>query len=245
LAYSPNGARLATGTSGGQIRILETNTGSAIAGVQQAGSVHALAFSPDGTRLASSDGSAVRIREAITGQERFAFEHGGVVYALAFSPDGTRLASGGIDSAARISNIGAGEEIARLEHGGAAHALAFSPDGTQLAIGSGDGAVQVVAAVSDQVFSELCADRAGRNLTRDEWQRHFGDIESGSRPAPTGAPSPRAPRRARPREGSARALPAPGPTRAWTDRKRNLRLLLLGEERAAPEQIADCRRDRA
>ena len=56
------------------------------------GSVNAVAFSPDGTRVAtgSGDGSA-RVFDAATGAELARLDHDGPVNAVAFSPDGTRV----------------------------------------------------------------------------------------------------------------------------------------------------------
>jgi RNA polymerase sigma factor (sigma-70 family) len=62
--------------------------------------LYALAFSPDGRKLALPDkGCTVRVLETATGKERSRFAgHGGDVVALSFSPDGRRLASGSTDT---------------------------------------------------------------------------------------------------------------------------------------------------
>jgi WD40 repeat protein len=59
--------------------------------------VLAVAFSPDGKRLASAGGdSAVKVWDAATGQEIATLRgHSGYVWSVVFSPDGKRLASGG------------------------------------------------------------------------------------------------------------------------------------------------------
>ena len=64
------------------------------------GPIYALAFSPDGTTLASADGDgSARLWDAATQQEiGTPMTAGpGPVYALAFSPDGTTLVTTGAD----------------------------------------------------------------------------------------------------------------------------------------------------
>ena len=56
-------------------------------------SVRAVAFSPDGTRLATSNDRMARLWEVATGREQAQLEHDDGVSAVAFSPDGTRLAT--------------------------------------------------------------------------------------------------------------------------------------------------------
>ena len=71
------------------------------------GTVFSVAFSPDGTRLASGSGdSTVRLWEVATGtQVRELSGHGGAVFSVAFSPDGTMLASGSRDATVRLWDI--------------------------------------------------------------------------------------------------------------------------------------------
>ncbi len=75
------------------------------------GSVLGVAFSPDGTRLATagSDGTA-RIWDVMTGEVLHILAgHTDWVRAVAFSPDGTQLATAGDDGTARIWDADAGQ----------------------------------------------------------------------------------------------------------------------------------------
>ena len=57
------------------------------------GSIHALAFSPDGTRFASAGADGiVRIWDPATGEVRLALEgHSSAIFGVAFSPDGKQI----------------------------------------------------------------------------------------------------------------------------------------------------------
>ena len=106
--------------------------------------VWSVAFSPDGTRLASgSSGGGVRLWDVASGEPTATLEgHTEPVWSVAFSPDGTRLASGSSGGGVRLWDVASGKPITTLEgHTSWVLSVAFSPDGTRLASGSGDGTI--------------------------------------------------------------------------------------------------------
>eukprot|EP00873_Tetraselmis_striata_P028763 jgi/Tetstr1/449027/TSEL_003795.t1 len=120
------------------------------------GFVTSVAFSPDGTLLASvSYDYTVRLWNALTGEEALPQPlrgHTEPVTSVAFSPDGTRLASASHDETVRVWNALTGEEALPQPLRGHSYvlSLAFSPDGTRLASASRDKTVRVWNAVTGE-----------------------------------------------------------------------------------------------
>ena len=95
-------------------------------------SVYSVAFSPNGTILASaSRDSTVKLWNVSTRAHSATLRHGENVTSVSFSPDGTTLASGARD--VKLWNVSTKENVATLEGHLAVGSVAFSPDGTTLA----------------------------------------------------------------------------------------------------------------
>ena len=114
--------------------------GAELARLDHDGPVRAVAFAPDGTRVAtaSADRSSAGVRRRNrhrTGPPgpRRPGTCGGV------RPDGTRVATASADRSTRVFDAATGTELARLDHDGRVRAVAFSPDGTRVATASIDG----------------------------------------------------------------------------------------------------------
>ena len=100
-----------------------------------------MAFSPDGTRLATASGDkTAKVWDVASGREvRTLSGHTDAVYGVAFSPDGTRLATASWDKTAKVWDVASGREVRTLSgHTDAVYGVAFSPDGTRLATASWD-----------------------------------------------------------------------------------------------------------
>ena len=107
--------------------------------------VLAVAFSLDGTRLASgSTDMTVRLSDTTGDRDSITLQkHTGPTNVLAFSPDGKMLASGSTDKTVQLWDTTTGEPLATLTgHINGITALAFSPDGNTLVSGSTDGTLR-------------------------------------------------------------------------------------------------------
>jgi eukaryotic-like serine/threonine-protein kinase len=104
LAVSRDGALLASGDSGGTVRLWSTATWKLAGVLAQGSAVYGLAFTPDGTRLACACANhTIRLWDVDTRQAVCDLQgHGAYVHQVAFSPDGSRLVSGSGDTTVRI-----------------------------------------------------------------------------------------------------------------------------------------------
>ncbi len=141
VAFSP-GDILAAGLDNGRVELWDVETGTSITTLRHAdwGRVSAVAFSPDGTRLASGSGEqTIKLWDLETRGEIGTWEvsrDGNLLWtvSVAFSPDGRRLASGFQDGTVRLWDVATGTEVATLEgHTDRVTSVSFSPDGSLLA----------------------------------------------------------------------------------------------------------------
>lgn len=156
LAVSPDGRTIVTAHArerGAEWRAWDTATGKVVATVGEPGGTRFVAYSPDGTLVATANfDGAVRLYDARTRTLLAEGKgHTAGVNALSFNGDGTMLASAGLDKTARLWDVAAGRPragafVPRAIFEGldqAVYAVGLSPDGTKLATGGPDGKVRL------------------------------------------------------------------------------------------------------
>jgi WD40 repeat protein len=113
-----------------------------------AGAVRAVAYSPDGSRLATAgDDGTVRVWSVASGAEAAVLKGDARgMKDIAFSPDGSRLGAGGLDGTVRVWDVAGGKEHYAIKTNNprfSVRSLAYSPDGSRLATAGQDGRVRL------------------------------------------------------------------------------------------------------
>ena len=104
----------------------------------------AVAFSPDGQRLAVASGIGVWLYEVATSRAQALLPMASPVYSVAISPDGATLAAGLGNGQVELWEMETGTSMGTLEHGYLwITSVAFSPDGNTLASGSEDQTIKL------------------------------------------------------------------------------------------------------
>jgi WD40 repeat protein len=180
LVLSPDGTRLAVTlfTNRRGVAIYDTSTGKEQVSLVNEAGVYALAFSPDGQRLAiGGDGRVVRIVDTATGKHLPQCQgHTSKILAIAFRGDGRLLVTGSHDGTVRQWDAQTGREVEPpyRRHTAEVSAAAYSPDGQRVASAGADRTVRlwqssgqnddVVLLGHSGAISELVFSRDGRHL---------------------------------------------------------------------------------
>ena len=158
VAWSPNGNALALGGNGNAL-VLNANTGNEIGDYgYNGGSIHALAWSPDGTNIVFGDSDySVQVWNVASHKNLYTYNgHTIDVFSVAWSPNGQRIASGSSDGLIEVWDALTGQHVYTyrghadmyLNHytsgnDAAVNSLTWSPNSKKIASASSDGTVQV------------------------------------------------------------------------------------------------------
>ena len=121
-------------------------------------SVHSVAYSPDGGRIASAgDEGTAQVWDAVSGEVVAILEgHEGPVRSVVYSPESDRIATAGVDGMARVWDADNGEVVATLVgHDGPVQSVAYSSDGDRIATAGVDGMVRVWDAGNGELVATL------------------------------------------------------------------------------------------
>jgi eukaryotic-like serine/threonine-protein kinase len=169
VAFSPDGARLATVSGGmlaipqvagkpGELLIWAATTGALIRKITgHDGPLTAVAYSGDGKTIATSSWDrTVRLWDSESGTRRATLAgHRDWVCHVAFDPSGPRLATAGADGAAHLWDIASGHPILTFRgHTQNVTCVAFDPKRARIATASSDQTVKVwPSSVSREAFT--------------------------------------------------------------------------------------------
>ena len=161
VAFSPDSARIASGSDDQTVHIWEAVTGRLLLPPLKGhdGEVLSVAFQGDAEQSLIASASAdrtIKLWDAATGRPvAELIGHEGAVRSVAFDPHGTRLATASDDKTVRIWDIGSRQEEHRLtRHSDEVWCAAFSRDGERLASVGKDGRLHVWnAETGDELLS--------------------------------------------------------------------------------------------
>ena len=138
VVWSPNGRHIMWGDQSRNVNIRDTSGADEEVALEgHSNDVNTLAFSPNGSQLASgSDDRTVRLWNLKSRKTVRSFKGRGVIWNVAWSPDGALLASTELPTI-RIWDAASGKQLASLEgHSTTVQDAFFSPDGRLFASGA-------------------------------------------------------------------------------------------------------------
>jgi WD40 repeat protein len=160
IAFSPDGARLATTSADGTARVWDATSGDQLlelpATLDPEGQPierSAVAWSPDGRRLAVAAAAAAGLYDATSGRVQAELRgHTSAIEDITFDVAGNLIATAGDDETARVWDARSGAPLLVLRgHASNVYAVAFSPSATgiYLATASADGTAKIWNAARD------------------------------------------------------------------------------------------------
>jgi eukaryotic-like serine/threonine-protein kinase len=155
---SPDNTRLVTANNNETVKLWDVRTGVATPLIGLRGMVSSIAFTPDGTRFATTayENNTIQIWDSKTGTLALAIEAHRPPHAFAFSQDGTRILAPDERDTASIWDASTGTLLVTLRgHTQRIVMAAFSPDGERVVTASEDHSAKVWDARSGTLLVTL------------------------------------------------------------------------------------------
>ena len=167
VVFSPDGKKLASGSTDKTIKIWNVETGQQIKSLDEhTNQINSVAFSPDGKTLASgSYDKTVKLWSLDTGQQIKSLDgHIDSIESVAFSADGKTLTTGSFDNAIKLWNIETGQQIKSFDgHTSSVESVAFSPDEKKILSGSRDATMKLWDVENKSELASLIS------IDKDDW----------------------------------------------------------------------------
>ncbi|MGD2146760.1 MAG: WD40 repeat domain-containing protein [Anaerolineae bacterium] len=164
-ACSPDGSWMGLAGYNAPIEVWDVERGQVVQTFEgHIDRVFGLAFSPDGSLLASGSGMGpsdvsdytLKVWDLTSGRELRRLQgHSGDIHAVAFSPDSAMVASASTDYTVKLWDVQSGELVHTLRHRDGLWDVAFAPDGALLASGGVGRQVRLWDVASGQQLRSL------------------------------------------------------------------------------------------
>lgn len=169
LKFSPDSARLCSGSADKTVRLWDVSAGTALGSIDVTSEVNAVAWFANGLQVAAgANDGAVRlwslpalalVKELKTPDVR--------VTALEPLAEGTNLLAGASDGVVRRWNVTDGKVVSELKHDAAITALAVQPDGKRIVTAGTNKLVRLWNAEDGKAIADLKGDRYAIELVAE------------------------------------------------------------------------------
>ncbi len=185
VAFSPDGALLASGCNNGNAYVYTASDGALLGRIAHGSAVKCVAFSAEQGLLGTGDGGRsakvfhVETKPFAARLVSAAEDHLDAIETVAWSPDGACFASGSVAGRVAVWRKVAGQETWRVAaqlsgHGGRVRSLSFSADGTSLLTTGDDGSALVHLTDFGVLIDAVGAIPGPAQMPLDDWLRFFG-----------------------------------------------------------------------